>query len=95
MKRSVFDTVLYFPSVRLMETFDMSTTVKFVYVKWSGGSVPFTKRGRYGVVQGSIEKLFVVSSSLFRQLPCVWWYNSSHGSISIGLFQCLGPQIHS
>lgn len=49
----------------------MSTTVKFVYVKWSGGSVPFTKRGRYGVVQGSIEKLFVVSSSLFRQLPIV------------------------
>ena len=39
----------------------MSTTVKFVYVHWMGKSVPFVKRGKFGVVQGSIEKQFSVS----------------------------------
>ena len=54
----------FFPShflVRLEETIDMSTTVKFVYVHWMGKSVPFVKRGKFGVVQGSIEKQFSVS----------------------------------
>ena len=49
------------PPVRLEETIDMSTTVKFVYVHWMGKSVPFVKRGKFGVVQGSIEKQFSVS----------------------------------
>ena len=47
--------------VRLEETIDMSSTVKFVYVHWIGKDVPFVKRGKYGVVQGSIEKHFSVS----------------------------------
>lgn len=49
------------PTVRLEETFDMSTTVKFVYLRWSGPDTPFTKRGKFGVVHGSIEKYFDVS----------------------------------
>lgn len=48
-------------TVRLEETFDMSTTVKFAYIHWSGKEVPFAKRGKYGVVHGSIEKYFDVS----------------------------------
>jgi len=47
--------------VRLEETFDMSTTVKFVYIRWTGPNVAFVKRGKYGVVHGSIEKHFNVS----------------------------------
>ena len=47
--------------VRLEETIDMSSTVKFVYVHWMGKDVPFVRRGKYGVVQGSIEKHFSVS----------------------------------
>ena len=50
------------PAVRLEETIDMSTTVKFVYVHWMGKSVPFVKRGKFGVVQGSLEKQFSVST---------------------------------
>lgn len=49
------------PAVRLEETIDMSTTIKFVYVRWNGCNVAFTKRGKYGVVHGSIEKEFTVS----------------------------------
>lgn len=41
----------------------MSTTVKFVYVHWMGKSVPFVKRGKFGVVQGSLEKQFSVSNT--------------------------------
>lgn len=48
-------------AVRLEETIDMSTTIKFVYIRWCGVNVPFTMRGKYGVVQGSVEKLFTVS----------------------------------
>ena len=38
----------------------MSTTIKFVYIRWSGCNLPFTMRGKYGVVHGSIEKEFTV-----------------------------------
>jgi hypothetical protein len=44
--------------VRLEQTFDMSTTVKFVYVILVGKDVPFVKKGKYGVVQGAIEEHF-------------------------------------
>ncbi|GFO24864.1 coactosin [Plakobranchus ocellatus] len=37
---------------------DMSTTVKFVYIHWMGENIPFAKRARYGVVQGSIDSRF-------------------------------------
>ena len=49
-------------TVRLEETFDMSTTVKFVYVHWVGKDIPYAKRGKYGVVHGSIEQYFSVST---------------------------------
>ena len=39
----------------------MSMTIKFAYIQWQGKSVPFIKRGKFGVVHGSIEKLFDVS----------------------------------
>ena len=55
-------TAVLLSSVRLEETFDMSTTVKFVYIKWSGPNVAFAKKGKFGVVQGSIEQHFSVSS---------------------------------
>ncbi|XP_003383653.1 PREDICTED: uncharacterized protein LOC100634597 [Amphimedon queenslandica] len=44
--------------VRLTETIDMSETTKFVYITWAGTEVSFTKRGKYGVVSGSVEKHF-------------------------------------
>lgn len=43
---------------RYESTFDMSTTVKFVYFRWLGEDVPFTKKGKFGVVHGSIQKQF-------------------------------------
>lgn len=44
----------------------MSTTIKFVYVRWNGCDVAFTMRGKYGVVHGSIEKEFTVSQCRTR-----------------------------
>ena len=44
--------------VRVEETIDVSTTVKFAYITWQGPDFPFTKRGKFGVVHGSINKLF-------------------------------------
>lgn len=41
---------------RYESTFDMSTTVKFVYFRWLGEEV--TKKGKFGVVHGSIQSLF-------------------------------------
>lgn len=38
----------------------MSTTVKFIYVHWFGEGVPFAKKGRFGVVHGSVKQLFQV-----------------------------------
>ena len=55
----------FFLSVRLIETIDMSETTKFVYVTWIGKEVSFVKRGKYGVVSGSVEKFFSVSVDLF------------------------------
>ena len=49
--------------VRFEETIDMSTTIKFVYVRWNGSEVNYVKRGKYGVVLGSVEKLLTVSLS--------------------------------
>lgn len=42
-------------------TIDMSTAIKFIYVHWVGTKVPFAKRGRFGVVSGSVKNLFNVS----------------------------------
>ncbi|XP_031555042.1 uncharacterized protein LOC116291949 [Actinia tenebrosa] len=51
------DEVMY-ALVRLKEEFDLSTTVKFVYIHWIGSKVPFTKKGRYGIVHGSVMDKF-------------------------------------
>ena len=49
-------------TVRLVELVDsyVESTVKFVYVHWVGESVPFAKRGKFGVVHGSVEQHFQV-----------------------------------
>lgn len=44
----------------------MSETTKFVYITWAGKGVSFAKRGKYGVVSGSIEKHFSVSNLIER-----------------------------
>lgn len=45
----------------------MSETTKFVYITWAGKGVSFAKRGKYGVVSGSIEKHFSVSNLIERE----------------------------
>ena len=37
--------------------------MKFVYIHWVGEKVPFNKKGRFGVVHGSIKNYFTVSVS--------------------------------
>lgn len=51
-------------SVRLEELVDtyVEKTVKFVYVHWIGESVPFTKKGKFGVVHGSVIEHFQVQT---------------------------------
>lgn len=51
------DQVMY-GLVRLQERIDMSDTVKFAYIVWFPSGVSFTKRGKYGVVSGSIQRQF-------------------------------------
>ncbi|XP_062515450.1 uncharacterized protein LOC134190924 [Corticium candelabrum] len=54
----VQDDQFMYGLIRLEETIDMSTTVKFVYIHWLGEDVPFAKKGRFGVVHGSIREQF-------------------------------------
>lgn len=49
-------------------TIDMSTAIKFIYVHWVGTNVPFAKRGRFGVVSGSVKNLFNVSESAYIEI---------------------------
>lgn len=58
MVDSLLDGEMQYALVRVQEEFDLSTTIKFVYIRWSGCNVPFARRGKYGVVQGSIESHF-------------------------------------
>ena len=46
-------------------------TVKFVYVHWVGDKVPFTKKGKFGVVHGSVEEHFQVNN--FKLLYCIFF----------------------
>ncbi len=48
-------------TVRFQEQIDQSSTVKFVYIHWIGKQVPFTMKGRYGIVHGSVKKSFEVN----------------------------------
>lgn len=51
------DEVMYLLA-RVTSTYDMSETVKFIYVHWVGKKVPIGMKGRYGVVHRSVrEKL--------------------------------------
>lgn len=59
------DHTINFFTVRLELPVDQSVTVKFIYIRWNGKEVPFTKRGKYGVVHGSIEKRFHVRREEF------------------------------
>ncbi|XP_046857958.1 uncharacterized protein LOC124451386 [Xenia sp. Carnegie-2017] len=58
MKGFLEDNKVMYGLVRLELPVDQSVTVKFIYIRWNGKEVPFTKRGKYGVVHGSIEKRF-------------------------------------
>ncbi|KAK3740051.1 hypothetical protein QZH41_016333, partial [Actinostola sp. cb2023] len=51
------DEVMY-ALVRLEEKFDLTLNVKFVYIHWIGSQVAFTKKGRYGIVHGSVTERF-------------------------------------
>lgn len=52
------DSQYMYGLVRLEQSFDMSTTVKFVYILLGGKDVQFVRKGKFGVVQGAIESLF-------------------------------------
>lgn len=52
--------------MRFEEQIDQSSTVKFVYIHWAGKQVPFTMKGRYGIVHGSVKKIFEV-----RLIKCI------------------------
>lgn len=52
------DSQAMYALARYESTFDMSNTIKFVYFRWMGDKIPFGKKGRYGVVHGSIEEKF-------------------------------------
>ena len=54
---------MFLSTVRLEELVDsyVEKTVKFVYVHWIGDNVPFTKKGKFGVVHGSVQKHFQVT----------------------------------
>ena len=67
----MLDLFIYTILVRMEHTIDMSTAIKFVYVHWVGKNVPFAKKGRFGVVSGSVKALFNVSSRYMRVCVCV------------------------
>ncbi|ESO96032.1 hypothetical protein LOTGIDRAFT_231819 [Lottia gigantea] len=52
------DSQILYTFARFVTKFDMSSTVKFVYIRWVGDKVPIARRGKYGVIKGSVEKLF-------------------------------------
>lgn len=58
LRGQLLDDQVMYCLLRLTTTFDVSTTVKFVYIHWVGDKVPFAKKGRFGVVSGSIEQHF-------------------------------------
>ena len=69
-------------SVRLEELVDtyVEKTVKFVYVHWIGESVPFIKKGKFGVVHGSIEEHFQVSfdDKYFIIINCYFFFEDAN-----------------
>lgn len=62
-------------TVRLEEVVDnyVEKTVKFVYLHWIGESVPFTKKGKFGVVHGSVQEHFQVwDKILYKMFKELW-----------------------
>eukprot|EP00123_Amoebidium_parasiticum_P012897 comp21640_c0_seq1/m.30404 comp21640_c0_seq1/g.30404 ORF comp21640_c0_seq1/g.30404 comp21640_c0_seq1/m.30404 type:complete len:339 (-) comp21640_c0_seq1:557-1573(-) len=51
------DNVCY-ALLRVTETVDLSETVKFVYLHFIGPKLSFVKKGRYGIVYGSVTTKF-------------------------------------
>ncbi|XP_068735168.1 uncharacterized protein [Montipora capricornis] len=62
------DSEVMYALVRLEELVDsyVEKTVKFVYVHWIGDSVPFTKKGKFGVVHGSVQEHFQPCHSIIE-----------------------------
>jgi len=58
MSQYLSDAEVMYGLVRFTETVDMSETIKFAYIRWVGEKVSFVKRGKFGVVHGSVEKYF-------------------------------------
>lgn len=52
------DSQVMYAFARYQSTFDMSSTIKFVYIHWLGDKVPFVKKGKFGVVHGSVQEKF-------------------------------------
>ena len=68
---------MLFHAVRIVEQFEMSSTVKFVYIRFMGQGVKPTAKGRYGVVSGAVESRFQVCVCVcvrvcVRVCVCVW-----------------------
>ena len=79
-------------TVRLEEEVDnyVEKTVKFVYVHWVGERVPFTKKGKFGVVHGSVQEHFQVWDKILKFIKC--WMNCGHCDWSVQVYQ--GSQKH-
>jgi non-ribosomal peptide synthetase component E (peptide arylation enzyme) len=58
MASNLADDQPMYALVRVTEIIDMSQTTKFVYVIWLGKDISFVKRGKFGVVSGSVERFF-------------------------------------
>ncbi|XP_073242831.1 uncharacterized protein [Porites lutea] len=68
MAGSLEDGEVMYGLVRLEELVDnyVEKTVKFVYVHWVGESVPFSKKGKFGVVHGSVKEHFQPSHCIIE-----------------------------
>ncbi|KAL4219704.1 hypothetical protein ACF0H5_022274 [Mactra antiquata] len=58
LAENVDSTQVMYILARYESTFDMSKTVKFVYFRWLGEEVPYTQKGKFAVVHGSIQGQF-------------------------------------
>lgn len=68
MIEALQDTEVMYGLVRIEELVDsyVEKTVKFVYIHWIGETVPFTKKGKFGVVHGSVQQHFQPSHCIIE-----------------------------
>ncbi|XP_067945536.1 uncharacterized protein [Watersipora subatra] len=52
------ETKVQYALIKMTEQFDIATTHKFVLIRWIGDKVPFSKKGRYGIVFGAVNDQF-------------------------------------